>query len=378
MTERSRFWDGTSVGDAYEAGYDAKTEFSKVLNSISAAAAVSNRGGVLRDELNELAVSGTSSPITIATGRAVVYGTWYENDSALTKTVSTPSSTRNDVVVLRKDWTAQTVRVVVKEGTTSLTQTEGTVWEIPLAYLQVTPSGVITVTDARQAVPSISHGHLGSWDDVSQLTTSGLSNNILSANASGRAKMQDGFFSADSTGRAKFANGFVNTDLIADSAVTHSKIVNRWRYMYVPAVWARNETDGIALQWGGVDTPGWQMTDNKKCAVAGGFFTPESYISDLTIYAVVHPQAGGNIYCENVARTAKNSETWPQHAGGGGYLAVTVSNDTVSEIVMMGVSSIDKQEYVMLRFTRDAVNALDTINNVVGFLGWIVIYLADM
>lgn len=46
-----------------------------------------------------------------------------------------------------------------------------------------------------------------------QFKTFQLENNILSADSTGRAKLQDGFFSADSTGRAKFGNNFVTPAL---------------------------------------------------------------------------------------------------------------------------------------------------------------------
>lgn len=159
MTQRSRFWDGTATGDATAAPYDAATEFAEVLMSLSQANAIAtNRGGVFRDNLNELAVSGVVSPVSIATGRALVYGNWYESDAIETVAIPTPAvSIRIDRIVLRKDWLAQTIRitrVVGTEGggTPALTQVVGVTWDIPLAQVSITTGGVVTVTSERDFI----------------------------------------------------------------------------------------------------------------------------------------------------------------------------------------------------------------------------------
>ena len=112
--------------------------------------------GVLYGFNNGLAVSGTSSPVTIATGGAVVSGFLYENDSSTTQAISTPTlGTTGHRIVLRASWAAQTVRIALlssANGVSSipaLTQTAGTTWEISLATIQITTGGVITVTDDR-------------------------------------------------------------------------------------------------------------------------------------------------------------------------------------------------------------------------------------
>lgn len=171
MAQTSRFWDGTSGGDATVAPYDAATEFAKVLSDLSLAGVTGRiltgdtqvKGGVFRgvtDDtgvsiLGQLAVSGSATPVSISSGRAMVAGTWYENSTTATLTVSTPAaSTRIDRVVLRKDWNAKTVRLALVAGAEggaapTLTRTWGTTWEISLAQVSVTTGGVITVTDER-------------------------------------------------------------------------------------------------------------------------------------------------------------------------------------------------------------------------------------
>lgn len=159
MTETSRFWDGISVGDATVAPYDAPTEFANVLNSIGGPGSTpANFGGISPSELNGLEVSGTVSPVSVNTGRAIVYGNWYQNDAAVTVVIPTPAgATRIDRIVLRKDWSAQTVRITRIAGAEggaapALVQVAGTTWDIPLAQASITTGGVITVTNDLQYI----------------------------------------------------------------------------------------------------------------------------------------------------------------------------------------------------------------------------------
>lgn len=120
-----------------------------------------NLGGVFPDVLNELAVTGTSSPVSTNTGQALVYGVPYFNSTAVTTVIATPAAlTRIDRIVLRASWAAQTVRITRIAGTEgagapAMTQTPGTTWDIPLATVSITTGGVITVTDAREWVVGV-------------------------------------------------------------------------------------------------------------------------------------------------------------------------------------------------------------------------------
>lgn len=160
MTERSRFWGGTTIGDATVAPYDAETEFAQVLMSLSEANGITtDRSCVFRDELAKLIVTGAASPVAVGTGRALVYGTWYENDAGVNVAIPTPAaSTRIDRIVLRKDWVAQTVRItriagVEGGGAPAITQTAGVTWDMPVAQVSITTGGVITITDERDFIP---------------------------------------------------------------------------------------------------------------------------------------------------------------------------------------------------------------------------------
>jgi hypothetical protein len=106
---------------------------------------------------NELAVSGSASPLTLATGACCVYGFLGFVTTAGDLTVSTPAvGTTGGHIVARADWSAQTVRIVAVRNTDgvnstpSLTQTAGTTWEVRLYSFTITTTGTITLTDVRQ------------------------------------------------------------------------------------------------------------------------------------------------------------------------------------------------------------------------------------
>lgn len=153
MAEASRFWT-SGTGDGPSGGY-TMTEFYDFVRRLITTDMEASQG-VLRGVANELAVSGTSSPLSVAIGAAMVYGLFYENTAALNLTVATPiTGTTGGRVNLKADWTAQTVRAVVQmntDGTAAipaLTQTAGSEWNIPLATFTINTAGVITLTDAR-------------------------------------------------------------------------------------------------------------------------------------------------------------------------------------------------------------------------------------
>lgn len=154
MAEHSLFWDGSVLGDCgpYTQQHFHDWFYRTVFNGDD------NRGPI-RGWRDELLVSGTSSPITVAAGGAVVYGGLYDSDAATSVAVSTPSSgfSRYDRIVVRRDWSAQTIRIARVTGTAAaipavpaLTQTALITWEIPLATLLIDDAGTITVTDTRE------------------------------------------------------------------------------------------------------------------------------------------------------------------------------------------------------------------------------------
>lgn len=151
MTEKSQFWytNGFTGATGDGAAPYTQEEFRAHNDALFGE-------GVVAGAENELAVSGTASPLAVATGRAQVNGFHYWNDASKNLTVTTPIvGTTGGRVVLRADWTAATVRLAVLLNTDgvatipALTQTSGTLYEISLASFTVTTGGVITLADTR-------------------------------------------------------------------------------------------------------------------------------------------------------------------------------------------------------------------------------------
>jgi hypothetical protein len=158
MTEISRPWGGTATGDK---GPYTDDNWTDVWSGLFARTSVNV--GVLRGAANELVVTSSGdNAISVNTGEALVNGTWYQSDAATAITPSAPSANpRIDRIVLRKSWSAQTVRVTriagAEAGSPSapaLVQTDGTTWDIPLAQYQIaTGAGAISsLTDQREFV----------------------------------------------------------------------------------------------------------------------------------------------------------------------------------------------------------------------------------
>lgn len=156
MTQFSYPWAGEATGDAGGYSDDRWSDAWRYMLVKDRTAQ-----GVIKGVDNELEVTGATSPVSVDTGVAIVDGKIYTNDAAETVAIPTPSggTSRIDLIVLRKDWSAQTVRIARVAGTESgspsapsLTQTDGVTWEIKLAEVLINDAGNITVTDARSWV----------------------------------------------------------------------------------------------------------------------------------------------------------------------------------------------------------------------------------
>lgn len=247
MAESSIFWENNNVGDGTSGGY-SQARFVGWLRALFAKSA--NRGGVSPDYLNELAVAGTSSPVTVATGAAICYGFYYENDASLNVNIPTPSvSTRIDRIVLRVDWTAQTVRVTRVAGSEggsapSLTQVAGTTWDVPLAQVSITTGGVITVTDQREWLDVTGDGAV----TAAKLATDAVETvKIKDANVTA-AKM-----ATNSVATANIIDANVTTAKIANDAIDDTKVGNR-----VPQFYRRQ--GGNATDWSMYGTDAYTPT----------------------------------------------------------------------------------------------------------------------
>lgn len=181
MSQSSLFWTTGSTGDG-ASEYTQSQWFALWRALLQNDATVE---GVLGGETGNLAVSATSGVITVSTGAAVVYGIpYFMETAATTLAIATPAiGTTGHRVVLRADWTAQTVRAALKssdDGVSAIpavTQSSGTTWEVSLASMTITTGGAITTTDLRRycqfaSEPLIARqgGSATDWDTAGSTT----------------------------------------------------------------------------------------------------------------------------------------------------------------------------------------------------------------
>ncbi len=155
MAEQSFLWTTGSAGDGISTYTRADWQIiAKIL------AACGSWEGVAPDYLENLyPYTAGLNTVQIGTGGALVDGKPYSNSSRVNVNIPSAIGTGNrryDRVVLRCDWSSQTIRITRVGGTDAaspalpaLTQNSGSVYDLELCYVLVDTSGNITVTDDR-------------------------------------------------------------------------------------------------------------------------------------------------------------------------------------------------------------------------------------
>ncbi len=345
MAESSFFsWTTDGTGDGTLTGY-TQAQWTSLWRMLYLSDTADE--GVFNNYLNELAVTNPSGrDLSINTGGAIVYGFPYINSAAVTKTLTHPVvGTTGWRLVLRADWTAQTVRITLLEsadGTATIpamTQTANTTWDVPLAEGTITTGDVIAITDARVFVhPNIE-----------------VENAMMAANS-------------------------VDSDQYVDGSIYPEHIANRTRTLWVSAIGGYNNTDGTALTGASyIGRRGWELTDGKNISIYGNFTVPSDFVSTMTVTPIVVTLAAGNVYAYNEAYYGAVGQSTATHNNVSAYAAVavtgTVAYDEGHEA--LALSSVAAGDYVSLVYIRDAVSASDTVNNAMYFVGWLVSYTAD-
>ena len=159
MAQDSTYWEGETTGDvitpvSWDAPYSHK-EWAEAWAFIMTSN--TNRGFVIPDYANNLAITESSPAamsVDVDSGAMLVRGRIYENTASNTLTIDDNDSiyARIDRVVVQVDFSAQTIRLAIHEGTPALTPALPTLtqttslYEVPLAYVWVA-SGAATITD---------------------------------------------------------------------------------------------------------------------------------------------------------------------------------------------------------------------------------------
>lgn len=153
MTQNSLPWNGTIVGDAgpYSDG-DWQTLWRNTLGWGGLRSNVGiflGSGSPPNEGLRVQAQNPTTTSVDVLQGAALVRGIFYVSDATESFVVAANSSgnPRIDTVVLQVDYSLQTVRLTLKQGTAAatpvppaLTQNVGVLWEIPVADIAAADS----------------------------------------------------------------------------------------------------------------------------------------------------------------------------------------------------------------------------------------------
>jgi hypothetical protein len=412
MAEFSMWWTTGGAGDG--AATYTRTDhalWSKVLASCN------GLEGVAPNYLNKLAGTVTgANTVQINTGGALVDGKIYNNSAAVS--VNIPSAvgggnTRIDRIVLRADWTAQTVRITRIPGTDAASPTApakassaGSSYDILLYQALVDTAGTVTLTDER-TMAQIQTADIASnaVDNTKIRDSAALSVIGRGANSTGDpadlAAGTDGHV-LRRAGTA-LAFGQVATGGIADLAVTSAKlaasaviagkiaaggisaaaqfaagvvdaaaIANRVRTFFVP-IYPSDWTPSIVLQDNGLI-----MDASLASAIMRGYFkVPSDFVSGMTVSGVVVPGGTGNMYGFLSANYGADGELATTHTNTTGLIAEAVTLNQISVVYPLSLASAAAGDYVQIRFERRSTDPLDTVTADIYCRGIMVSYTAD-
>jgi hypothetical protein len=144
--------------------------------------------GVIRNQLNNLNVFADSTGMQVKgdTGKAYIKGYFYKNDALKVLAIAAANATnpRIDRVILRVDWTANTITMLVLTGVAAASPTppaltqSASVWEISLCQVRV-DAGVSTIaankiTDERVLAGISPYFYTNQGSQTSYPTANGL------------------------------------------------------------------------------------------------------------------------------------------------------------------------------------------------------------
>jgi len=349
MAESSYFWGGTTTGDAGPYTDDAFSDaFAKIFLRDR------TTQGVLKGIGSELVVSNPSGmTLRVASGYGIVDGKIYFNTANVDTTISVPGALRYYRVVLRKSFTAQTVRVAILGPSVgsfpALTQNDGTTWEISLATFTIDASNVFTITDTRQFC----------------VFTGNVATEVIADSAVTTVKIAD----LNVTG-AKIAN----------ETITPDKIDNRTRRFYVPVENAVDDGTVINKISNGF---GWMTNNSGMTWFQGAFLVPDDYVSDLMVYGLFanHGASNNQVVLNFQAKYffVSGSHDTPTEENITGRVAVIPSGGTLYFDLFVHLPDVEANDLVELYAARDGANVNDTGTVAFGcqFHGFYVTYMAD-
>ncbi len=341
MTQRSRPQAGHS--NTYPVPSDpgpySSDQWAELFQVLFTGDQEATQGPLIR-YLNELIVTNTTPTFTVGTGAGFCYGHWFVNSALVTFNPS--NAARED-------------RVVLVENNTN------TAYDTNLEF----PT-VLTDYDAGD-VPAYSCR-------LAILTGTGPAAPRALVNAGGINMVMLAHYDIAAGGAI---SGLTDERDFCEfsTQVEPDMIVDRTRKFFVQCAGGYDQTSPVELinrSMVGISVP-----DAVISMGYGQFIVPDDFVSGMTATLVVSPNASGNIYSRNRCIYGQCGEVNSTHSASVGLAAVAITQFEWECIQEISLASAAINDIVGLEFQRDAVDALDTINDIVGFAGWIIEYTAD-
>lgn len=185
MTEKSRPWTGKDVSG--DVGPYLDSEWAEIWSSFFQIDPTTEGILYIQGSAGLTVTNPAAQTFRVGEGYAMVDGCWYSNDANidLVTFIGNPSvNPRIDVVVLEKDFLAQTVRAVIVTGAEAaspaapaMTQ-NSSVWQIPLAQYQISTGGIISNLTDRRKVCTMPVGMLFPIDEIDLQAAGGATHTI--------------------------------------------------------------------------------------------------------------------------------------------------------------------------------------------------------
>lgn len=175
--------------------------------------------------------------------------------------------------------------------------------------------------------------------------------------------------------RINLIDGANVTITTADDPVNHEIDVTiaaagSFATAWVDGFWPAVDTDSYKGAYASVN-----MSDNVETTARQTFIIPDDITAITRAVVIIIPDASGNLYwscATNFGQVCAN-EDYQTHTDSIALNASAVTADEIECIdITAGLTGVAGGDLVGIEFVRDATNALDTINDVVHYIGILI------
>lgn len=145
---------------------------------------------------------------------------------------------------------------------------------------------------------------------------------------------------------------------------------------FYSSIVAKNITDGTDL-FGTTDARGVPLPTGKLSATKFAFVVPWNFLGDMQVRPVVIPLLNGNMYALYNSYNATCGEDYNTDTDTTGWAAIALTNSDKGYNCLdwLSIANANVGDYVVVNFSRDGTDILDTITDVVYIRGLEISYL---